>query len=275
MFKGRKGTSRDGTADSLPDFPVIPVKLALIARDRTVQAGRPWVFASRKGFAPHFASIARACSRAGCDTLLFALWSHNENTGTNLRLRKAELFPPGSGRVAVVFLGLTMMGKKKEEIRVWLRERSAPFVCHQRFGTSSDSTKDKTAFVDDLPNRQFGDTLLVLCGETNIINTCRASARIADAFGVLHRLGQRGVKVILNPCHTYMHRFEMNVKRQALSRKGRYCISVWNRGFGAGSEARNPWTAFHDGKDITEEIQELPALVEEVPGLRIGTLCVR
>jgi hypothetical protein len=69
-----------------------------------------------------------------------------------------------------------------------------------------------------------------------------------------------------------MVRFEMKIKRAVLSKYGRYCISVWNRGMKMANESKVPWTAFYNGKDITDKIEEMKNPIAEQPGIRIGVL---
>ena len=65
----------------------------------------------------------------------------------------------------------------------------------------------------------------------------------------------KNVKIILNPIHEKMTRFEMKLKRQFLSKNNRWVISVWNKGkinskgkpIGDGVY---PWTVYKNGRPI-------------------------
>jgi hypothetical protein len=70
-----------------------------------------------------------------------------------------------------------------------------------------------------------------------------------------------------------MTRFEMKLKRQFLSEKGRWVISVWNKG----KEDKNArvkdgsgpaWTVFHNG--VSNDVDLLPNAL----GIEIGILDV-
>ena len=60
----------------------------------------------------------------------------------------------------------------------------------------------------------------MLCGESNIINTKRkGSPEYVDNFKFLEKLNHKGIKIILNPIHDFMRRYEMKKKRAKLDRK--------------------------------------------------------
>jgi hypothetical protein len=169
-----------------------------------------------------------ACSKEGCDTILFSPW-------TVKAIKETVLFPPHTAHNTVV-LGVGGDSKYSEELQVWFRGNPAPKRVNQTFARSSDSRHKKDLFVKELPERIWGATALIVCGETNILKIPRGSKSAIDPKRILQVLKQRGARVILNPVHTYMRRFEMPLKRSALSRPGRFVVSVWNRGFVKGSE---------------------------------------
>ena len=156
---------------------------------------------------------------------------------------------------------------------MWSREASKPAELAQYFGMSNASKKVKQEFVERLEERQFGPTLVMICGETNIVRTKRDSGRIIDEFGVRRRLRDFGTELILNPVHTYMRRYEMEKKRRALAVSGRWLVSVWNAGMSP-SEAALPWGAYYRGRDVSNKIEELDSPIPEQPGIRIGILKV-
>ena len=89
-----------------------------------------------------------------------------------------------------------------------------------------------------------------------------------DPFGFSERLLASKVKVILNPIHDYMTRYEMRTKRRRYSLHGRTVVSVWNQG--KGKESYLPWTVFHDGEERTEGVKELPTPFSDRPDIQIG-----
>jgi hypothetical protein len=107
-----------------------------------------------------------------------------------------------------------------------------------------------------------------------VIGTKRKSAKVSDEFAFLPKLDEMGTRLIINPIHNYMFRHEMRRKCQIMSKKGRVVLSVWNRGGKEGSEARQPWTAFSVGSDVTTKIREISPVPSQ-PGVRMGLLNLR
>jgi hypothetical protein len=72
-----------------------------------------------------------------------------------------------------------------------------------------------------------------------------------------------------------MTRFEMKRKRAFLSEKGRWVISVWNKGKVVGKRrtvrdgGRPAWEVFHNGKE-----QTIPPLADSPVGIEIGIVDV-
>jgi len=247
-------------------------RLAVVARDwlREKSRGLGKFRDANMGFAPHFAEIARAASRHRADTLLFSLWTHDaDKLGA---LPRAVLFPRNTGHKAAI-VGVRRNGE--EDVEVWLRSRPSPVRLRQQFAKSSDSRAVQQNFVERISERVFGSSLVLLCGESNIVRTQRGTSAVSDEFGVLRRLRASGVDVILNPIHDYMRRYEMPLKRQALAASNRTVVSVWNRGCKEGSEGALPWAAYQRGKSITERIRELDSPVASQPGVRIGIIDLR
>jgi len=253
--------------------PVNARYVAVIARD-SLQEATAQFRRSKRGFWPLFPKIACEASRHGADVLMFSLWSHDERRMGELS--KKDLFPIGTHHSAVL-LGVKRHDGKElvEHIEVWHRSRRSPLRLRQYFARVSDSKKRKELLIQNLTRRQFGPTMLLLCGETNIVRTQRGKADIVDDFRFRSRLRKCGIDVIFNPSHTYMHRPEMARKRRAISRWVRIVISVWNRGNPEkGSESKLPWVAYSNGKDITGEIKEITLPAELRQGVRMGLIRV-
>ena len=84
-------------------------------------------------------------------------------------------------------------------------------------------------------------------------------------------LSRAHAKLILNPSHDYMRRPEMKKKRALFSQGSRVVLSVWNRG-NKPPEARAPWQAFADGKEISAWIREV--CFPKTKEIRIGVFDV-
>ena len=109
----------------------------------------------------------------------------------------------------------------------------------------------------------------MLCGESNGVKYSRDSKAVHDDFRLRKSIPEQA-KIILNPVHDRMTRFEMNLKREFLSKNDRWVISVWNKGKvdknGKVKDGKRPaWTIFYDGKE--KAVESIPEF-----GVEIGIL---
>jgi len=87
-----------------------------------------------------------------------------------------------------------------------------------------------------------------------VVKYSRSSRQVEDPFGFLPAIPE-GVKILLNPVHDRMARFEMKLKRRFLSQQGRWVVSVWNKGKAdkdgkVRDGSRPAWTVYHDGAEV-------------------------
>ena len=117
-------------------------------------------------------------------------------------------------------------------------------------------------FIEEVKNeRIFGNCTVLLCGESNIVKAEKENykfKKIGDVYGYLHAVPD-SVRVIINPIHDKMIRYEMKEKRKFLSENDRWVVSVWNKGKedknGTEKDGVGPaWTIFHDGKEVLIDI---------------------
>jgi hypothetical protein len=237
-------------------------KIALVSHDYNVTDG-----GGRDDYSEHFGRINRVCDGQGCDTILYALYTWDLRSPVP---RTGATMFGGLAYVWRIVLELYEPPYRGDHVEVWRRGHDAPLVATQRFATATAPGHQKQGFLDDLPQRQIGDSLLVLCGESNIASLIRGSDEFSDPYRFADRLTEMGVRVVLNPIHDYMRRYEMREKRRYYSLGGRTVVSVWNRG--AGKEAHLPWTVFHDGEEYTAAVRELDPSWDDRPDIRIGVL---
>jgi hypothetical protein len=235
-------------------------KIALISHDYNVPDSR-----GLYDYSEYFARINKLCDDQGCDTILYALFTWDSNSPVT---RTHGSIFDGLEHVQRVLVEVGEPPDTFDHVEVWRRSRAEPVVARQRFATSSSPPADKQRFLDDLPARRIADALLLLCGESNIVKLKRASKKIEDGFGFRDRLRELHVRVVLNPIHDFMTRYEMREKRRFCSRDGRTVVSVWNKG--RGKESWLPWTVFHDGEERTDRVREIEAPFAERPDIRIG-----
>jgi len=249
-----------------PDFKIKPKRIALVSHKFSKESPN-----GKNSFSSfdYFKKIAKVCEDEGCDTILYALYSFDR--ANSKRTRNNLFFGTTKHIKNVIIESWDSSGKTDSWVEVWNREHPKPHIHFQRFGLSTQF-KDMKAFMDNLPHRTHGKSIIILCGESNIIQTKRKGPdEYDDHCGIVKELNSKGVKFILNPIHDYMRRYEMKLKRNILSRQKRYVFSVWN--WGKKGESRiGPWTVSYDGKDITESnVQEIhPPPIIERPDIRIG-----
>ncbi|MBY0324744.1 MAG: hypothetical protein K2X72_38945 [Reyranella sp.] len=165
----------------------------------------------------------------------------------------SELFPRGSSHRIVVIETRGTGGPRTE---VYFSHKPHPVTLMQYFATSKQVGRQRD-FRRNVDGRRFGRTLLMLCGETNIVGTREKMSKIVDEHRFRSWLKALGIKLILNPVHSFMKRPEMRIKREALSKSGALLVSVWNRGLMGGGEAGVPWAAYLDGDEISDRIKRI------------------
>ncbi|RJP40411.1 MAG: hypothetical protein C4547_02845 [Phycisphaerales bacterium] len=243
-------------------------KIALVSRDyNVVRSDRLWDYSAL------VFDINRVCDEHGCDTILYSLFAWDTRSPL---IRTHESLFGALQHVRHMLIECGDLGEDRRSIsyhnlrvEMWFRGEDRPRIAQQRFSTSQDTLQSMQEFIADMPDRQFGLALLMICGESNIVST----GRRGDHLQVDPRLTNMGVSVILNPVHDYMKRPEMLEKRRYLSQNRRTVVSVWNRG--RGNEPHIPWTVYHDGKDRTADVEEIAWPVPGRPDIRVGLVTLR
>lgn len=225
----------------------------------------------RYDYSEHFSRINQRCDQQSCDTILYALYTWDKDSPVS---RNHEMTFKGLKNVQRIIIEVGHPHPpypcSYDHVEVWQRGSKVPLVAKQRFAKSSASPSDKAAFLNDLPQRQVRDALLVLCGESNIASLVRGSDEVNDPYRFSHIVGKMKIRLLLNPIHDYMRRPEMREKRRYYSLDGRTVISVWNQG--KARETALPWTVFHDGQERTNHVRELAKPFSDRPDIRIGIL---
>jgi hypothetical protein len=99
-----------------------------------------------------------------------------------------------------------------------------------------------------------------------------SNGNFRDEFGFNGELETRGIRVVFNPLHDYMTRYEMKKKRAYYSINQRMVITVWN--MGRERESKTPWTIFYNDKDITTQVREVSPRIKDRLDIRIGIVPV-
>jgi hypothetical protein len=224
-------------------------RLALVAREYNQPNWRSQgkALPSNYGFKAMLRDVFRDLREWRPDVVVFAPFSFS---GAD-RPTRAELFPQGSSHRVVI---LEMRNGTGPTTEVHFRNEKQCTVAEQYFARSTEVVRQRE-FMRDVGRRKYGHTLLLLCGESNIVRTVRDSSEIKDEHGFLDWLGEQHIKLIINPVHSYMKRWEMPIKRMAISDPDVFVVSLWNRGLMGKSESRLPWAAYLHGEADTDRIR--------------------
>ena len=240
MTKMHKENSHEGNKNQKQ--PALNIrKIGIVSRDHN----------ENKDFKNSLPKVLQLLDQKGCDAVLFSLWS----------------LPPGYDPRGVFknLKGIKSMfveefekgNRQATEFVVYYRTPSdwKEYRLKQKFSTLTGKKKaDIHQFVEEeMPKRVLGNCCVLLCGESNGVMYKRDDEKIHDVFK-LRKAIPKAVSIILNPCHDYMRRFEMKLKREFLSKNNRWVISVWNKG--KGRESKEPWTIYHNGKKQDIEVHD-------------------
>jgi hypothetical protein len=216
-------------------------------------------------FAEHAAQIHPVCDSEGCDTILYSLFTWDENSPIR---RNHQTFFGDLKNVRCVILEVGNKKSINKIVEVWLKEEERPRIMNQYFAKSTDPYERKRGFIRSIPSRIVGNSLVAICGESNIANYMPSNGNFRDEFGFNGELEARGIRVVFNPLHDYMTRYEMKKKRAYYSKNQRMVITVWN--MGRGRESSIPWTVFYNEEDITAHVREISPRINGRSDIRIG-----
>lgn len=243
-------------------------KLGIISRDYRYQFPN-----GSRDFSHAIRSIFKTLDGHGCDAIVFSLYSITPRRGVSIRRALA-----GLRSVRAVFLEEFSEGEKRRSLRnlVYYRTdtgwRSVAYKQQFKSLRQLDKKVIHQFVTEEVPERRLmGGTAILICGETNGVKYSKTRKRIEDTFG-LARAIPSDVRLIVNPIHDRMTRFEMAMKRQYLS-KGRWLVSVWNKGrvdaAGRVKDGQHPaWDVYCDGRRCNEEVHKIASF----PAIEIGIL---
>ncbi|WP_347357905.1 hypothetical protein [Bdellovibrio sp.] len=225
-------------------------------------------------FAGHTQKIAEMCDEHGCDTILYSLFSLHLGAGAWTTTR--DMIFGASKRLKTIILEAGDLSAGKTRLEVWHRGEEKPQVHHRLFAKSSDSDEQKQQLALKFKERRIGNAALLICGELNIVKTIRGhKSKVIDEYGIMKQLEEYGTRVIFGPAHTAFKRFELPIKKKALSANGRYFVSVWCKDKYLGREPEKPWQVFYDGQDVTEQVQEIKQPIPSREDIRIGVVTLK
>ncbi len=226
-------------------------KIGIVARDYRELNGN-------SDFSKNIIEILKYLDSKGCDSVLFSLFTLLENN--SLKIETLEKFK----NIKSVFVEEFEFKERVRDVTVYkvYNKQADKWGINeftQKFGTLEYTKKFNreiiTPFIEEVKEeRIMGNCVVLLCGETNIVKYSKKTKKIEDTFDFIKQIPST-TKIILNPIHDKMTRFEMKLKRQFLSMGNRIVVSVWNKGktFSNGQTRDGinpPWTVYLNGEEV-------------------------
>ena len=268
MTKSGGGTRqpKNGISGSVPSLNIS--KTGIISRDYRCKYENGY-----RDFSHAMPKVLKFLDEQGCDAVLFSLFSIISRDSFRVLVVLKQL---GLKSIKAVFLEEFQDGETRKADRFivyhLIDQGWDDYGFCQKFGTITGMRQEEISdFVkEEMRKRIFGNCCVLLCGETNGVKYSPKDKQIKDTFGLRAAIPHES-RIVLNPIHDRMTRFEMKLKRQFLSENGRWVISVWNKGKednnGKVRDGFNPaWTAFHNGKEKKVD------LIQNQLGVEIGIL---
>lgn len=233
-------------------------KIALVSREY-----------EQADFRRHLPRLLDVIDELGCNQAVFSLYSlHRKRQHLDL----SWIFRGRKFLSRVILETGDLWHETDLRTEVWCHDLDYPQLFIRQFAYSSEARKTKERFMAQFQHRVMDNTAICICGEIGILRINRRSGRAVDDFGYQQMLSKHNVRLILNPFHTKAFRYEINQKRQALSKRNRWCISVWNQYRSRGRDDKHPWAVFYNGKKSNHLVTEYYNIVPSRPDIRVGTL---
>lgn len=233
-----------------------------------------------RDFSYTFEGILLYLNEQSCDSVIFSLFTIVKRTSFEVMQTINNL---NIENIKVIFVEefIDSNERKAGEYVIYFKDKNKweEYRLIQKFGTLEYTKLFKDTVIEPFKaevkeQRLFGNCTVLLCGETNIVKYSKASKKIEDKFKFL-RVLNKDIKVILNPIHDRMTRFEMKLKRKYLSKNKRWVVSVWNKGKsdknGKVKDGEKPaWTVYYNGKE--KEIKPIVCNISNQANIEIGIL---
>lgn len=246
-----------------PDLKIS--KLGIVSRD----------YNKVRDFSKSLLEVLKKIDDERCDAVLFSLYSLEKDSFNvqtclkNLRNIKAVMMEEFKFND----------DKKRKPIRYIvyhkIKDDWHEYVFYQQFGSLKDPNFKPSFVKDEIPKRLLGNFCILLCGEPSIVKYSPKDHKVHDPYHFTKAIEAipGKIKIILNPIHDRMTRFEMKLKRKYLSKNNRWVVSVWNKGKanknGKVLKEKHPaWTVFYNGNDKTKDIEQRL----DVSGVEFGIL---
>ena len=235
-----------------------------------------------RDFSHTFEKIIKCLDSKNCDSILFSLFTIVQRESF-----KVQNYLNGLKNIKSVFIEeFSDKGAYNREVKKFIIYHKTAkcwqnYEIIQKFGTLEYTKRFENCvikpFINEVKNyRIFNHCTVLLCGEINVVKYSPAEKKIVDKYSFM-KVIPKSVKIILNPSHDRMTRFEMKLKRKYLSRNKRWVISVWNKGKedinGNVHDGNNPaWAVFYNGDDFTDKVDKITYSFSSKSNVEIGIL---
>lgn len=217
--------------------------------------------------------ILQLLDRHKCDAVLFSLYGIQQRCDYSA---KAEIAKLTLEHISAIFLEVYEKIKQDNYPPFFVYYATsqgwAEYELKQSFGSLTRKPPScLTNFVKHVvPKRVIGNSCILLCGEINCAKYSPKDKEVQENSKLRNSLKQ--VKIILNPIHDRMTRFEMNLKKKFLSEGGRVVVSVWNKGKkdknGNVRDGKKPaWSVYCNNEKI-----QIEPIDHKIPNVEIGIL---
>ncbi len=212
-----------------------------------------------RDFSHTFEEILLRLNKEGCDSALFSLYTlvKREELEVIQILNRLEI-----DNIKAVFIAEFEDGVERMsgDYVIYFKDKGEwqTYRLAQKFGSLKYTQSFNRQVIEPFKaevkkQRLLGNCTVLLSGESNIVKFSQANERVEDPFKYFDQLNS-DIKIILNPVHERMMRFEVNLKRKFLSKNRRWLISVWNKGKadknGQVKNGNRPaWMVFYNGEE--------------------------
>jgi hypothetical protein len=234
-----------------------------------------------RDFSYTFENILLYLNQQGCDSVIFSLFTIVKRKSFDV-LQTLNNMKMNNIKAIFIEEFLDVNNEREAgEYVIYFKDNNIwkEYRLIQKFGTLEYTKSFENMVIEPFKvevktQRLLGNCTILLCGETNIVKYSKASKKIEDRFNFL-RVLNKDIKIILNPIHDRMTRFEMKLKRQYLSKNKRWVVSVWNKGKsdknGKIKDGEKPaWTIYYDGKE--KDIKPIVCGISNQVNMEIGIL---
>lgn len=246
------------------------MKVALVSRDYRYEDGK--FLHDDYGFSPFIGETVKCCADAKCDVVLFCMWAFLE---PRYGFLSRDIVYSSTDRKPWVYVPVAQSRARPKGVQIFSALSSSRRY-KEHFSENDEPECRKRCFVEEFVARMRGDVGLIQCGEISILDVDVRRRRVIDRFRFLSLLKEMRACVLLNPVHDWMPEYVQGIRKRVLSMDCRWLLSVWYGGVRRTGNYRGdpfyPWSAYHDGKDVSGLIEEL----DETPnlGVRIGVVSV-